>query len=148
MTRNLLTIIVVLVLAGAIYAIAANRNDQTENTPVNQDQQAPDNTQNNQQQEQTGNQPQTVEIKMTAEGFDPARITIKKGDTVTFVNQDTRLRWPASGPHPTHTNYPAFDPKQGVAVGGSWSFTFDQAGNWPFHDHLYPTIFGAVTVTE
>ena len=89
---------------------------------------------------------QTITIAMTAAGFEPAAVTVNKGDTVKFVNSDTKLHLSASAPHPTHTDYPAFDPKTGIAVGSSWSFTFDQAGAWKFHDHLAPGFFGSVTV--
>ncbi len=88
----------------------------------------------------------TVTINMTSSGFSPATITINKGDTVTFVNQDTKSRWPASAPHPTHTDYPEFDAKMGIVAGGSWSFTFTKTGTWKFHDHLNPSQFGSVTV--
>ncbi len=87
-------------------------------------------------------------ISITSTGFSPAQVSVKKGTTVTFVNNDTKLRWPASAPHPAHTDYPAFDPKKGIAAGASWSFTFDKVGTWSFHDHLNPTQFGKVTVTE
>ena len=92
--------------------------------------------------------PAKVEINMTATGFEPSSLTVKKGTTVTFVNKDTKTRWPASAPHPTHTIYPELDPKAGIAAGNSWAFTFNKVGEWKFHDHLTPTMFGSVTVTE
>ena len=81
-------------------------------------------------------------------GFSPSTLTIKKGSKVTFSNQSSRNFWPASGPHPSHTNYPEFDPKKAVAAGSSWTFTFDKVGTWPYHDHLNPTRSGSITVTE
>ena len=54
--------------------------------------------------------------------------------------------WVASAPHPTHTNYPGFDAKQGVASGEKYSFTFDKAGSWNYHDHLIPSNFGTIVV--
>lgn len=89
-----------------------------------------------------------VEISMTDSGFSPATLTVKKGSTVVFKNNSTKARWPASAPHPTHTDYPGFDPKGPLAAGESWSFKFDQVGIWKYHDHLQPTLFGSVTVTE
>jgi plastocyanin len=87
-------------------------------------------------------------INMTASGFSPATLTVKKGTTVTFVNDDSKPRQPASAPHPSHTDYPGFDPKQGIAPSDSWDFTFDRVGTWRYHDHLNPTQFGSITVTE
>ncbi|MBI4049811.1 MAG: cupredoxin domain-containing protein [Candidatus Doudnabacteria bacterium] len=91
---------------------------------------------------------ETTQIVMTASGFEPSDITIKKGTTVTFLNQDIKPRWPASASHPTHTDYPEFDPKQPVVAGASWSFTFDRVGKWKFHDHLNPARGGTITVVE
>lgn len=97
--------------------------------------------------EESGLQDQTV-IRMTDAGFDPATITIPKGTPVMFFNESSAPRWPASAPHPTHTNYPEFDPKAGIEPGQSWTFTFDKPGAWAFHDHLQATKFGKITVTE
>jgi len=89
-----------------------------------------------------------VAINMTATGFSPAEIKIVKGVTVTFVNQSATSRWPASAPHPTHTNYPEFDALKGLNQGESWSFTFNNVGTWAYHDHLNPAVFGKVIVIE
>ena len=49
---------------------------------------------------------QTYTVEMTSTGFSPNSISIKAGDTVTFVNKDTTQHWPASAMHPTHSIYP------------------------------------------
>ncbi|OHA98676.1 MAG: hypothetical protein A3E02_01420 [Candidatus Zambryskibacteria bacterium RIFCSPHIGHO2_12_FULL_38_34] len=88
----------------------------------------------------------TVVVTYTDSGFSPQNITIKKGDTVTFVNKSSIGMWVASGPHPTHTNYPAFDEKATVSNGGSWSFTFDLVGSWGYHNHKNSAAFGKVII--
>lgn len=104
--------------------------------------------------------PKTHVIEMTAAGFTPANLTIKKGDMVQFVNKDARNWWPASAVHPTHAVYSgtslsehcsdgandAFDACQGIAPGASWSFTFDKAGTWGYHDHLRSSVRGTIIV--
>jgi len=80
--------------------------------------------------------------------YSPSTITIKKGETITWENDSTVFFWPASAIHPTHQIYPEFDAKKGTAPGGEWSFTFDKAGTWKYHDHLKPSAFGTVMVTE
>lgn len=87
-------------------------------------------------------------VSMTDEGFSPAEFTISKGMTVAWVNNSTKFRWPASNIHPTHEEYPAFDPLEPIAPGEVWEFAFDEAGSWRFHDHLIPRFIGLVTVTE
>jgi plastocyanin len=86
----------------------------------------------------------SVTIHMPATGFDPEKITIKKGDKVCFVNDDPEARWPASNIHPTHEIYPEFDPKTVVRSGETWCFTFTKAGIWNYHDHLFPEFSGTV----
>ena len=88
----------------------------------------------------------TVTITYTDSGFSPSAITINKGDTVKFVNQSSGAMWVASAPHPQHTDYAAFDEKQGVSKGGTYSFTFDRVGVHKFHNHLNSSRFGSVTV--
>lgn len=90
--------------------------------------------------------PKIVEVRMTASGFSPATFTIEKGTIVRWINSDSRPHWPASTVHPTHQIYPAFDPKHPIAVGEIWEFTFDQAGEWHFHDHLNVSMGGTATV--
>ena len=51
-------------------------------------------------------------IEITTSGFNPKTITIKVGDTVTFVNKDSAQHWPASNIHPTHQTYPGSDIKK------------------------------------
>ncbi len=89
-----------------------------------------------------------VSINMTATGFEPSTVTVKKGTKVTFVNKDTKPHWPASAPHPTHTDLPSFDALKGIVAGASYSYTFDKVGTWKFHDHLLSTKFGSVVVVE
>lgn len=95
-----------------------------------------------------GSDVQVREIVYNGTAFTPNELNIKVGDMVIFRNNSTKAFWPASGPHPQHTNYPEFDPKRAIAAGGTWEFTFTKAGIWPFHDHLNATVFGRITVTQ
>ena len=87
-------------------------------------------------------------IKMGEDTYSPQDIQIKKGAKVTFVNESGVPRWPASDLHPSHLVFSDFDPKEPVANGTSWSFTFDKAGEWGYHDHLAPYITGVIKVIE
>jgi plastocyanin len=88
----------------------------------------------------------TVVVHRTERGFEPKSISIHKGDTVVFVADTGKEFWPASDNHPSHTLYPEFDPRRALSPKERWSFTFDRAGVWAFHDHLAPEIRGAVLV--
>ena len=97
-------------------------------------------------------EPETIKKIVVTYGaggeFSPNNITIKKGETITWKNDSAVFFWPASAIHPTHQIYPEFDAKKGTAPGGEWSFTFDKVGTWKYHDHLKPSAFGTVIVTE
>jgi plastocyanin len=87
-------------------------------------------------------------VGLIGTSFTPSTVTIKVGQTVTFFNGTNRQMWPASNPHPVHTDYPGFEALSPVAPGDSWSFTFTKTGTWGYHDHLMPTTMGAVIVTN
>ncbi len=85
-------------------------------------------------------------IRIDEKGFHPRKLTIRAGEMATFLNADKEGHWPASDIHPTHAVYPAFDPKDTVRAGASWSFTFERAGEWRYHDHIFPDRTGVVVV--
>lgn len=85
-------------------------------------------------------------IRRVAGGYEPKEVTITAGETVSFVNDSAEFHWPASDVHPTHTIYSAFDPREPVAPGETWSFTFEEAGTWGLHDHLRANYKGSIVV--
>lgn len=85
-------------------------------------------------------------ISISDTGFSPATVTVKSGTTVTFMNNGQALHWPASNPHPVHTDLSGFDAQKGLATGESYSFTFTKTGTWGFHDHLNAAMKGSVVV--
>lgn len=86
------------------------------------------------------------EVVYDGRSYTPKSTNIKVGDIIIFRNNSDSDFWPASGPHPSHTNYPEFDPKVKIAAGGKWQFTFTKAGTWSFHDHLNPSASGTIVV--
>lgn len=88
-------------------------------------------------------------VTLTKEGhYSPAIVTIKPGQAVRFINHSGNLMWPASNPHPNHSDYPGFDPKKILHDGDTWQFTFTRSGHWGYHDHLNPMRRGTVVVQE
>lgn len=87
-------------------------------------------------------------VSMTDLGFEPEEIIIKRGTTVTFVNNGQAVQWPASDVHPTHEILPDFDSQQGLQTGEEYSYTFLEAGAWQYHDHLNAGLTGTVIVEE
>lgn len=99
-------------------------------------------------------------ITYTDSGYSPSEITITRGQTVRWVNnsESSRETWPASAVHPTHSIYPekseddclgsSFDACRGLLPGEFWEFTFDEVGEWRYHDHIHASQTGVIIVTE
>ena len=81
-------------------------------------------------------------------GFEPEVVRIALGDTVEWSTTGKEFYWPASDLHPTHAIYPAFDAREPIGKDETWSFVFDQIGEWKYHDHLAPYFTGTVIVTK
>jgi len=104
--------------------------------------------------------PQTHTITYDGTSFSPASITVKIGDTVTFMDSSSNPMWVAADVHPTHTLYDGTDLTTHCAAGysgptpfdecavstNSYSFTFTKAGTWPYHDHVNASATGKVIV--
>jgi plastocyanin len=89
-----------------------------------------------------------VSVKMGADNgmlaFEPANITVKKGDTVKFVNNKL-------APHNIVFDGAAADKSHNdmmFSAGESYSVTFDEAGEFPFYcsPHRGAGMQGKVTV--
>lgn len=88
----------------------------------------------------------TTSVTITDSGFSPASITIHAGDTVTWTNTSSVPSWPASDPHPSHTDLPGFDALRGLGNRESYQYTFTKVGTWGYHDHLVSFHRGTVIV--
>src|SRR3989344_3271364 len=102
--------------------------------------------------------PMTASVTYTSGGFSPSTITIKKGGTVTWKNQGGGEMWVASAQHPTHTAYDGTTREEHCVAGSNsfdqcvngsaYSFIFDKAGTWRYHNHSNSSHFGTVIVEE
>lgn len=103
--------------------------------------------------------PMNATVTYSASGYSPSSVKVKKGGTVTWVDQGTGKMWTASASHPTHTVYSgttlqehcddatdtSFDQCEN---GAQYSFTFTKAGTWRYHNHSQSSHFGSVEVVE
>jgi plastocyanin len=80
----------------------------------------------------------TVQVIMSNKAYDPATVTIKVGDTVTWVNQD-------SPQHDVVADNGEFKSSL-FDKGGTFSFTFTKAGTYPYHCSIHPGMNGTVVV--
>ena len=87
----------------------------------------------------TGSQgPSGATITITANGVSTQQVSITIGQSVTFVNNDTRAHEMASDPHPTHGTCPSIEAGIGTLAAGQTKLTqgFANAGTCGYHDHL------------
>ncbi len=82
-----------------------------------------------------GNGPQVI---MTNRSYNPQEITVKVGDTVTWVNQDAPQ-------HDVVAKNGEFKSEL-FDKGQSFSFTFTKAGTYPYYCSIHPGMTGTVIV--
>jgi plastocyanin len=87
--------------------------------------------------------------------FSPNPVTVKEGDTVTWINNDNQFHTVTSG-SPSSTGGAAvgkvFDsglsgPNALTMKGKTFSHTFSEKGVFPYFCQLHPTMIGKVIVT-
>lgn len=84
-------------------------------------------------------------ITLTSAGFSPGTLTIKAGDTVTWVNKSGTDATINSSPHPVHTDYPPLN-LGAFPNGGILTLAFPKAGIYKYHNHLNPSEVGNIVV--
>ncbi len=85
-------------------------------------------------------------VRYTNAGFVPEKITVKVGTMVEFVNESDSPMWVASNEHPEHGLLPTFDQFETVDTGATYTYVFDQSGEWSYHDHINPALEGVILV--
>jgi plastocyanin len=85
-------------------------------------------------------------VRYTNTGYEPAQLEVPIGTMVQFINESDSFMWVASNEHPGHSILPTFDQFKSTSKGTTYTYVFDKAGSWLYHDHLKPAIVGTVTV--
>lgn len=125
-----------IVLAAVLLFVAACKKDTSPTNPV-----APD----------TGTPgPSGATITIQNNAVSPTSVSITVGQSVTFVNSDSRTHDMASDPHPTHTDCPAINAVGAIGTGQTkLTNALSRAATCGFHDHTDPTnanLHGSITV--
>lgn len=79
-----------------------------------------------------------VEVKIAGHRYEPRVITIARGATVRWVNEDDDL-------HTVTADDGAFA-SRGIDTHEAFTFTFPAAGTYAYHCALHPTMTGKVVV--
>lgn len=81
--------------------------------------------------------PTTHTVVMQATSYAPAALTVKRGDTVVWINKDPF-------PH-TATSPRVFDSKS-IAAGASWKYKANKVGDFAFTCTFHPNMMGTLKV--
>lgn len=150
MNRNILIALVVIVLLAGGFVLVKNNSknstpadDTTTQTEVTA---APSSA----MEESVSGTPSAVmqkeaEVKLTADGFVPETITIKKGEKVVWTNNSGDTATVDSDNHPTHLLYAPLN-LGAFQDGEKHELVFDKAGKYTYHDHFHPSRKGTVVV--
>lgn len=87
----------------------------------------------------------TFRVAISDQGFIPPIISIKKGETIVWINQSKNTVSINSDPHPTHGSFPLLN-LGNVAAGESTKQTFSNEGTYAYHNHLNPSQTGTILV--
>jgi plastocyanin len=132
--------VVIVIIAAVILVISMNHKSTssttattTSNTPAKTDTSTPSTS-------STTSTSNAVTIQNFA--FSPASITVKKGTTVTWTNQDSTAHTV------TETDGQTGPASGDLGTGKSYSFTFNTAGTFKYHCSIHTNMTGTVTVTD
>lgn len=157
-TKWIIGFVVIIVIAIAAFMLLGNQTATapTDTAPASDDQQATVSGQPN------NAAPAVTTVTFTDTGFSPASVTLKAGESVTFINDTDKPMWVASAQHPTHTVYDGtnlsehcasghsgeqpFDQCSSAGKGGTYTFTFTKPGEWKYHNHMGSGQFGTIVV--
>jgi plastocyanin len=93
-----------------------------------------------------GSGPQTFQVNIVEGGstsdwgYDPSSIEVGVGDTVTWTNT-------GSVDHTVTSDDGSFD-SGSIAPGGTWSYTFEEVGEYQYHCDPHPFMVASVSVVE
>lgn len=150
MSKSLTVIIIVIVLvvgAGAAFVVLSNK-DKADNVSeqTSSVQETTDSTATTSAPQETTTEPteenapsSSVTIKNFA--FSPNALTVKKGTTVTWTNQD-------SAEHNAFSDQDGGPKGNLLKKGESYSFTFNKVGTFNYICQPHPHMKGTVTVTD
>ncbi|QQS19892.1 cupredoxin domain-containing protein [Candidatus Saccharibacteria bacterium] len=108
-------------------------------------------------QHRSSNQTETVStatrkiatnVSVNSEGFSPATLTIKRGQSVIWENTDDQPHQIASDPYPQADGLPGLTADGPILTNETYAFTFDKVGTFTYYDHLNPEKFHGTIVVK
>lgn len=148
---SLVTILIIVILAAGAWAIWLSLQQSQSESPQNgssntntapqlssQEQQGTDQT--------TPQQSNATQVTIKNRAYSPAKVTIKKGTTVTWTNEDSMGHNVVTANAATGGGLPTT--AQLLAKGEKFSHTFTEVGTFNYFCTPHPDMKGTVEVTE
>jgi plastocyanin len=129
--------LVLLVLVGALVVVTLNDKDKKagKQKPASQSQTT------------AAVQPAGA-VTITAQGFNPATIKVKSGQSVIWTNADDKPHQVSTDPYPSADGLAGFNSEEPLAKSETYSFTFDKPGTYTYHDKLNPLKLKGTVIVE
>lgn len=89
----------------------------------------------------------TANISITKDGFIPATIQVEKGSQVIWTNTDSSPHRIVTDPNTANIDLEALDIDP-LSQGDSFIFTFEQSGNFTYHDWMNPSKFKGTIIVK
>jgi len=83
---------------------------------------------------------ETIDVAIEGFAFTPNDLTISVGTTVRWTNND-------AAPHTSTSDDMTTWDSGTLTTGQDWSFTFTEAGAFPYHCEIHPSMTANITVT-
>lgn len=144
MKRNgliIVGVVAVIVVAALVWFFAIKKDSTTKSTSQSSASMS-DMSSNNTPQPATMDLVATNKVSIANFAFAPHAITVKKGTTVTWANNDSTA-------HTVTESDDQTGPKSGTLnTGDTYSFTYDTIGTFNYVCSFHSSMTGSVTVTE
>lgn len=137
-----ITILLILVVGGGLVFMNMNNGNSTKSSTSSSTNNSESNMDMKSGTSASSTPEATNSVSIANFAFSPAAITVKKGVTVTWTNNDST----------THT-VTEMDNQDGpnsgnVAPGKTYTFTYNTTGTFKYRCSIHPSMTGTVTVTE
>jgi plastocyanin len=136
--KKIIPIVTVIILAATTGALTLGRSDTNKGLVMESG--MPDSSPSSSKPEII---PKANEVIINDFALNPEKMTVKKGTTVTWTNND-----PARHDIMPDEESANFKPSQLLAKGDSYSFTFGAAGIYNYHCSPHPYMKATIEVTE
>ncbi len=143
MKRVMIAVIAIVIGAGGYVLLRGSLDDKT--TDSNKGSQTTTDSSSQASPDDGAAQTAAATITYSNDGYSPATVTVKTGDTVVIRNDSSRDMQFDSDPHPAHTDNEELNVGI-VEPGKSMSFVVKRTGTFGYHNHLNASDTGTIVV--